>query len=320
MSLALADSRGPAVTDRAIILGKERVGLGIALAVAGIAFMALFDATAKFLGEGYGVVQLVFFRNFFGLLFVLVMLWRSGGMGSLRSRHPVLHGLRAGFALGATFSFFIGLQFMPLAEAFTLTFAGPIFITVLSGPVLGETVGPRRWTAVLIGFAGVVIMLRPGSEALRVEALLPLTAALCYAFLMVLSRKLSRREPVVSVLFWTALAGTLVSGLALPFDWLAPTPRDWGLFIILGLLGSLTMWLMTLAYRHAPAAVVAPFDYTILLWGLLLGWLIWQELPDPEIWPGALILIACGLYITHRETRVAAKTPGKSGGAPATGI
>jgi drug/metabolite transporter (DMT)-like permease len=308
------------VTDQTVSLDKDRVGVGIACAVIGIAFMALFDAMAKFLGEGYGVVQLVFFRNFFGLLFVLLLVARSGGLGSLKSRHPVLHGLRAAFALGATFTFFIGLQFMPLAEAFALTFTGPIFITVLSIPVLGETVGRRRWTAVLVGFVGVVIMLRPGSEALRVEALLPLTAALCYAFIMLLSRKLSRRESVGAVMFWTAVIGTLVSGAALPFDWLAPTPRDWALFILLGLLGSLTMWFMTLAYRHAPAAVVAPFDYTILLWGLIIGWLVWHELPDPEIWPGAAILIGCGLYITHRETRLARKKPKAGEDAPATGI
>ena len=111
-----------------------------------------------------------------------------------------------------------------------------------------------------------------------------------------------------------------VRKLALPFEWLAPTPRDWALFILLGLLGSVTMWFMTLAYRHAPAAVVAPFDYTILLWGLLLGWLIWHELPDPEIWPGAVLLIGCGLYITHRETRLARRKPKDGEDAPATGI
>jgi len=308
------------VSEQAVSLGRERVGVGIGCAVVGIAFMATFDATAKFLGEGYGVVQLVFFRNFFGLLFVLCLLARAGGIGQLRNRHPVLHGLRAGFGLGATFSFFIGLQFMPLAEAFALTFTGPMFITVLSIPVLGEQVGPRRWTAVLVGFVGVVIMLRPGSEALRVEALLPLTAALCYAFIMLLSRKLSQRESITSVLFWTALIGSLASGAALPFDWVSPTPRDWALFILLGLLGSLTMWFMTLAYRNAPAAVVAPFDYTILLWGLLIGWLVWHELPDPQIWPGAAILIACGLYITHRETRLGRRIAKDSADAPTAGI
>jgi drug/metabolite transporter (DMT)-like permease len=209
---------------------------------------------------------------------------------------------------------------MPLAEAFALTFTGPIFITVLSIPILGEKVGMRRWTAVLIGFVGVLIMLRPGSDALRVEALLPLTAALCYAFIMLLSRKLSQRETVISVLFWTALIGSAVSGLALPVEWLPPTPRDWALFILLGLLGSLTMWFMTLAYRHAPAAVVAPFDYTILLWGVLIGWVVWHELPAPEIWPGAAILIGCGLYIMHRETRLGRRIPKVSEDAPAPGL
>jgi drug/metabolite transporter (DMT)-like permease len=308
------------VSEQAISLGRERVGLGIGCAVVGVAFMATLDATAKFLGEGYGVVQLVFFRNFFGLLFLLALLARSGGINSLRSRLPLFHGLRAGFALGATFSFFIGLQFMPLAEAFAITFTAPIFITVLSIPVLGEKVGLRRWTAVVVGFVGVVILLRPGSDALRVEALLPLTAALCYAFVMLLSRKLSQREPVTSVLFWTALVGSIASGAALPFDWLSPTPRDWALFVLLGLLGSVTMWFMTLAYRHAPAAVVAPFDYTILLWGLLIGWLVWHELPDPQIWPGVAILIACGLYITHRETRPGRRIAQDSDDTPATGI
>jgi drug/metabolite transporter (DMT)-like permease len=308
------------VSEQAVSLSTERIGLGIGCAVVGIAFMATLDATAKFLGEGYGVVQLVFFRNFFGLLFVLAPLARSGGFSVLRSQHPLFHGLRAAFALGATFSFFIGLQFMPLAEAFAITFTAPIFITVLSIPVLGETVGLRRWTAVVVGFVGVVILLRPGSDTLRVEALLPLTAALCYAFVMLLSRKLSQRESITSVLVWTAVIGSLVSGAALPFDWVPPTPPDWALFILLGLLGSLTMWFMTLAYRHAPAAVVAPFDYTILLWGLLIGWLVWHELPDPQIWPGAAILVACGLYITHRETRLGRRIAKDSADAPTAGI
>lgn len=295
------------MTAEALAANRDRVGLGIVFAVTGVAFMASFDATAKFLGANYGIVQLVFFRNVVALLFLVPLVARAGGIPALRSRHPLLHGLRALFALGAGFSFFFGLRFMPLAEAFTLTFAGPIFITALSVPLLGERVGRRRWLAVLVGFLGVVVMLRPGAAALRVEALLPLTAALCYAFVMLLSRKLPREEPVAGILFWTALVGAVASGLALPFDWQTPTPGDWGLFVLLGVMGSVTMWFMTLAYRHAPAAVIAPFDYTLLLWGLLLGWVIWRELPDPWIWPGAAILIACGLYITRRETRGEAK-------------
>ncbi len=283
--------------------GRDRVGKGIVYAVIGIAFMSGLDTLAKFLGEGYGIVQLVFFRNFFGLLFLLVVLRRAGGFAGLRTRQPLLHGLRAVFALVATFAFFIGLQFMPLAEAFTLAFIGPVFVTALSVPILGEKVGMRRWSAVVVGFIGVVMILRPGIGTFRVEALLPLSAAFGYALVMLISRRLSREDSALGILFWTAVIGTIVTGVALPYDWTLPSPRDWGLFVLLGATGSLTMYFMTLAYRHAPAAVVAPFDYTILLWGLLFGWLIWHEMPDPWIWPGATVLIACGLYITHRETR-----------------
>jgi drug/metabolite transporter (DMT)-like permease len=282
---------------------RDLAGRGIIYAVIGIAFMSGLDTLAKFLGEGYGIVQLVFFRNFFGLLFLLVVLRRAGGFAGLRTRQPLLHGLRAFFALLATFAFFIGLQFMPLAEAFTLAFVGPVFVTALSVPILGEKVGMRRWSAVIVGFIGVVMMLRPGMGTFRVEALLPLSAAFGYALVMLISRRLSREDSAMGILFWTAVIGTIVTGVALPYDWTLPSPRDWGLFVLLGATGSLTMYFMTLAYRHAPAAVVAPFDYTILLWGLLFGWLIWHELPDPWIWPGATVLIVCGLYITHRETR-----------------
>jgi len=288
---------------------KGRVGAGIAYALIGIAFMSVLDTLAKFLGESYGIVQIVFFRNFFGLLFLLLVLRRSGGFAGLRTRNPLLHGLRAVFALLATFAFFIGLQFMPLAEAFTLAFVGPIFVTALSVPVLGEAVGRRRWSAVAVGFIGVVMILRPGMGTFRVEALLPLSAAFGYAMVMLLSRRLSREESAIGILFWTAVVGIIVTALALPADWTMPSGRDWALFILLGAAGSLTMYFMTLAYRHAPAAVIAPFDYTILLWGLLLGWLIWHELPDPGIWPGAAVLVGFGRYIIHRETRRPAAAP-----------
>ena len=191
-----------------------------------------------------------------------------------------------------------------MAEAFAITFAGPIFITALSVPILGERVGVRRWSAVLVGLVGVVMILRPGAAVFQPEALWALTAALCYAFVMLTTRKLARRDGTLTILFWTAFSSTLITAGALPFDWTPPTAVDWGLFALLGLTGSCTMFLMAQAYRHAPAAVVAPFDYTLLIWGVILGWLIWQELPDPGIWPGVAVLVASGLYIIYRETRL----------------
>jgi drug/metabolite transporter (DMT)-like permease len=205
--------------------------------------------------------------------------------------------------LGASFSFFVGLRYLPLAEAFAITFAGPIFITALSVPILGEKVGIRRWSAVLVGLVGVAMILRPGAAVFRPEALLPLTAAFCYAMVMLITRKLVRRDGTMTILFWTALGASFVTAAALPFDWTAPSALDWLLFAFIGLAGTCTMFLMAQAYRHAPAAVIAPFDYSILIWGIIIGWVVWREVPDPGIWPGVAVLMASGLYIIYRETR-----------------
>jgi len=282
---------------------EERVPLGIAYACLGMFCVAGLDALAKLLGEGYGVIQIMFFRNFFGLFLIAALVWRDGGLRTLRTVQPVQHCIRGACALAAGLMFFTGLQFMPLAEAFAITFAGPVFIAALSVPLLGEKVGPRRWAAILIGFAAVMAILRPGSAAFQPAALLPLGAAFAYALVMIFSRRLSRAETSASILFWTAAICAVATAALLPFDWTTPTPRDWLLFVALGTAGSLGMLFMVQAYRHAPAAAVAPFDYTILIWGLILGWLIWHELPDAGIWPGVGLLVACGLYIIHREAR-----------------
>lgn len=284
----------------------DRIGLGIFYAILGVASMSLLDSVVKFLTNGYNVWQLVFFRNIFGLLVILLILWRTDGFRKLATRQYLLQGLRSIFSLGASFTFFIGLRYLPLAEAFAITFAGPIFITALSVPMLKEKVGIRRWSAVLVGLVGVVMMLRPGAAVFQPAALLPLSAALCYAMVMLVTRKMADRDSTMTMLFWTALSGSIVTAVALPFDWTQPPPTDWLLFVFMGLAGTCTMFLMAQAYRNAPAAVIAPFDYTILIWGLILGWLFWRELPDPGIWPGAVVLIASGLYIIYRETRQSA--------------
>ena len=283
---------------------RDRIGLGIAGILIGMFAVSIMDALAKWLGEGYPIAELVFFRNLFALPPALFILWRQrGGRASLALRWKTGHVLRAIFALGATFTFFLGLRYLPLAEAISIAFAAPLLVTALSVPILGERVGPRRWAAVMAGFVGVLVMTRPGAEAFRPEALYILAAALCYALAMLVTRRLARSDTTPAIMLSSICISILLSGLALPFGWRTPAGMDFWLLALLGLVGGFGMYFMTQAYRYAPAAVIAPFDYTALIWGTLFGWLVWHELPGAHVWLGAAIVIASGLYIVHRETR-----------------
>jgi len=281
----------------------DRIALGIASIIVGMAAMSVMDACAKWLGTGYPLAELVFFRNLFALAPILWVVWRAGGRRTLRPVWHLGHVLRATFGLTAIFSFFAGLRYLPLAEAISIAFAAPLMVTALSVPILGERVGARRWAAVIVGFVGVLIMTRPGADAFRPEALLILGAALSYALVMLLTRRLARSDTTSAIVFHSTVLSLVASGLLLPFGWRTPVGWDLAIFVLMGAVGGAGTFFMTLAYRHAPAAVVAPFDYTALIWGTLIGWLVWRELPDTTVWAGVLVVIASGLYILHRETR-----------------
>ncbi len=282
----------------------ERIGFGIACALVGLFGMATMDVCAKLLGAGYAISQIILARNTFGLLTILAfVLFSSGGLARLRPRRPGLLLARAGANLGAAFLFFTGLRYMPLADAFAIAFAAPLFITALSVPVLGEQVGIRRWAAVTFGFLGVLVVVQPGTSAFRIEALLPLGAALCYAVAMLIGRKQTSYLSTSAILFWPSLIIVAVTLATMPAQWTTPNLSDFGLFVFMGVIGTAGMMLITQGYRFAPAAVIAPFDYSVLLWGVVYGWVIWQDVPGPNVWLGSAILIASGLYILHRETR-----------------
>ena len=288
----------------AATLSPDRIGLGIAGVVAGMAAVSVMDALAKWLAEGYPIAELVFFRNLFALPPVFFILWQQrGGFATLKPRWRLGHVIRAVLGLGAIFAFFTGLRYLALAEAISIAFAAPLFVTALSVPILGERVGPRRWAAVLIGFLGVLVMTRPDAETFRPEALYILAAARCYALAMLVTRRLARSDTTPAIMLSSICISILLSGLALPFGWRTPLGVDFWLLALLGLVGGFGMYFMTQAYRYAPAAVIAPFDYTALVWGTLIGWLVWQELPGVNVWLGAAVVIASGLYIIHRETR-----------------
>lgn len=290
--------------DASTLPGDERIGFGIGCAVVGMLGMSIMDTCAKLLGEGYAISQVVLVRNAIGALAVFAFVALSGaGLASLKPRRYGLLTLRSLLNIGAAFLFFTGLRYLPLADAFAVVFAAPLFITALSVPVLGEHVGLRRWAAVVVGFLGVLMMVQPGTASFRIEALLPLAAALCYALSMLVGRRLTRDLSTAAIMFWPSLAAVLVTAVMMPAQWRSPELPDLGVFLLMGTIGTLGMSLITHGYRHAPAAVIAPFDYTVLVWGVLFGWLIWRDIPAPNVWAGAAILVASGLYILHRETR-----------------
>ena len=225
--------------------------------LAGVFFFSIVDATAKWLGQSYAPVQIVFFQHFFGLIPVAVLVWRSGGLSSLRTRRPLVHALRGSLLFASMLLFFTALRGLPLAEAIAVTFTLPLFITALSGPLLGEAVGVRRWAAVIIGFMGALIMVRPGTDAFRPEALLVLTSAFIAALAMLLTRRLTRTETDVALVTYTTVIGGLASLPFLVLAWQAPSPGDLGLFALVGIGGGSGAYLLVVAFRNARSGSAA---------------------------------------------------------------
>lgn len=282
----------------------DRVGQGIAAMIVGMAMMASMDGMAKWLGEGYPIGQVVFFRNLFGLLPTLVIVWQLGGFALPRTGRWRMHLLRGLLGVTAQFSFFTGLRSLGLAEATAIAFAAPLMVTALSVPLLGERVGPRRWAAVVVGFAGVMIMVRPGPGSFQPAALLILIAAFSYAMIMLTTRMLARSDSNAALLLYGSAISMAVSAFLLPLGWKTPDLEDFAVFVALGLVGGTGMFFITQAYRFAPAAVIAPFEYIALVVAAILGFLFWREIPDLYVWLGAAVVIAAGIYIFYRETHL----------------
>lgn len=289
---------------------------GILLMIVAVFLFAIMDALIKWLGALYPVVQIVFFRSLFGLAVILIPL-RQQGWKTLKAHNVRGHFWRTAFGFCSMVTFFAAFAIMPFADVYALAFTAPLFVTALSVPLLGESVGWRRWAAVLVGLAGVVIMIRPGGEGLGLGALLALIGAFSYAAAIIYIRRLSTTDSNASIVFYFGAAATVLSGLALPVFWVTPTWLDLGLLVLVGLIGGAAQIILTQAFRLAPVSVVTPFEYTAIIWAVLLGYLIWDERTDAWLWLGVVLVVASGLYILHRET-VRSRTV-RSVPAPGTG-
>ncbi|MEM8686703.1 MAG: DMT family transporter [Pseudomonadota bacterium] len=288
---------------------EHNLARGLPAVAAAIFFFAFADALAKWFGQaGYDSVQIVFFRYAFGLIPVAIVIAVSGTAG-LRTKHPWLHVLRGLLMFSALALFFRGLKYLPLAEAISVAFSAPLFVTALSWPMLGERVGPYRWLAVVIGFVGALVILQPGTDAFRPETMLIIGSAVFFALAVLHTRRMSRTETNVAMYTYSTIFAGLATTPFLPFVWVAPEGNHLWLFLTLALIGGAASYLMIVAYRNAPAALNASFEYTALIWAALIGWLYWGEQPSSTVWLGSGLIVAAGLAITYRETKTGMVLP-----------
>ncbi|MEL6219812.1 MAG: DMT family transporter [Pseudomonadota bacterium] len=271
----------------------------------GAAVLTLNDALIKGLTDSYPTGELLFLRGLFVWPWILLLAMRSGGLASLRIRNVKGQVLRSVCVIASAFLFINGLRHLALADAIAVTFTGPLFVTALAPLVLGERVGWRRWLAVLTGFAGVVFMLRPGGDVLEWAVLFPLGAAVFGGMRDLITRRIASTETTVAVLAVTTTV-VLCAGLSTaPFtEWIIPRPEHLVIFAASGALLAIAHTLLIEAFRRGEATLVAPFKYSSLLWATVLGFLIYDELPDFWTLSGAVIIVLAGLYVFHRESHL----------------
>lgn len=284
---------------------RTEVAPAIACMLVGVAVLTLNDALIKSLAATYPTGEMLFIRGVFVWPWILLLAMRSGGLASLRVHNIKGQGLRGICVIASAFLFITGLRHLTLADAIAVSFTGPLFITALAPLVLGEKVGWRRWLAVLVGFAGVLFMLRPGSAVLQWAIIFPLGAAICGGLRDLITRRIAGTETTVAVLAVTTTVVLLAGLTTVTFiDWVRPRPTDIATFAASGALLAVAHTLMIEAFRRGEAALVAPFKYSSLLWATLIGFLMFGELPDQWTIVGAVIIVLAGLYVLYRETQL----------------
>lgn len=299
--------------------------IGISSAIGAAVCFSVNDMGVKFLSGDYPLHEVILLRASIGMVVLLAILVPlQGGMANLRTRRLPVHVLRGLCVVFANMMFFLGLAAMPLADAAAIFFISPLIITAFSVVFLGEKVGPRRWLAVGIGMLGVIVVMRPGSSAFQLASLLPLAAAVGYAFLHILTRRIGGTESALAMTFYIQLTFIVVSGaIGLGFgdgrfagtgdpslefllrEWVWPQSGDIWVLVLIGCASTFGGFLISQAYRLCEAGLAAPFEYIALPLAIFWGFVIFGEWPDIMTWVGVAMIIAGGLYMVWRETRVA---------------
>ena len=273
---------------------------GIALLVLGVTLFGIMDGLGKLLGRRYPVVEVIWARYAFALPVALAMISPQKWPILLRCERPWLQGSRALLPLLASATVIIGLSFLPLADATAISFASPLLVVLLSIPLLGEHISADTWIGVVSGFAGVLIIVRPGAGTLAAAALLPLGTALFFALYQVLTRLVNREDPVVT-LAWTIGVGVVVTTPALAVSWRSGSGEDWLLMAISGLLFGLGQFLLIKAFALAPASFLTPFTYAQIVAATAFGAVVFGDIPDRWTLLGTAIVIFSGVYVLRRQ-------------------
>lgn len=294
---------------------------GVLAAVGGAAVLSVNDVAIKFLSGSYALHQVILTRSLISITFLLVFMGLSGGYRQMLTRRPRGHLLRVSLVLVSNITYFLGLAALPLADAVAIAFVSPLVVTLLSVVILGETVGPRRWGAVVVGLIGVLVMMRPGAGALQPAAILVLISAFSYASTHMMTRRMRDTESAATLNFYVQCGFILVSAtmgltvgdgrfsgssapsLAFLFrTWVWPPMADWPAFLATGLSVAIGGLMVSQAYRQCEAALVAPFEYAAMPLAILWGVTIFGQWPDPTGWLGIALICGAGLYVLWRET------------------
>ena len=282
----------------------DDVKKGIAMIFVSTVLFAALWVLVKLLSDRYSVYELSFFRNFFALIPAGLMLVRHGNFKVLKVVRISGHVWRAVLGVTAMMLGFASYTMMPLANAVAISFMSPLVITALSVPLLGETVGIHRWTAVVVGFLGVLVIVNPGEGFLTQGALVAIGAAVVSSLAMITIRQLNKTDHPVAIVFYFTLFASLFTAIPLPFIWVTPVDmHDWSLLILMGIAGGAGQHFLTRAFGLAPAAVISPFNYISLLWSTFAGWLVWGDMPMLHVFVGAAVVVVSGLFILYRESR-----------------
>jgi len=283
--------------------------IGIGLMCLTVLFFACLDTTAKYLGTMMDPMQVAWARYTSAFVLTLFIFNPVSHPRLMRTRRPVLQVVRGVLLVSSTVLNFLALRWLQLDEALSIIFTFPFIVAIASGPILGEWLGWRRWCAIGVGFCGVLLITRPGYGGFNHAALIQLVSVVCYGLYAVITRVVSRTDSNETSLFYNHVVGALLLLPVIPFVW--QTPQSWAIAALMlgtGVLGSIGHFCLIAGHKLAPAAVLSPFIYTQLLWVVILGYLVFGQVPTPLTMAGAAIVIGSGLYLLYRERQVGKNT------------